>query len=86
MATGFSCIHCEEATCFQIINVLHDTECMTHIHASSPVQQAGQVQGSQVILIAPDPIWSGTNGVALLRVFSSCAISTFRCGLQMKSA
>ena len=38
MATGFSCIRCEEVT--------------YHIHASSPVQNAGQVQCSQMVLIA----------------------------------
>ena len=52
-ATGLSCIHCEELTCFQIVNAFHDTECLNHIHASSPVQKAEQVQGSQTVLIAP---------------------------------
>ena len=40
MATGFSCIHCEEVTCFQVVNALYDTECLNHIHASFPEQNA----------------------------------------------
>ena len=31
MATGFSCRHCEEVIGFQIVNYLHDTECLNHI-------------------------------------------------------
>ena len=58
MATGVSCIHCEEVSCFQIVNVVHDTECLNRIHASSPVQEAGQVQGSRTVLIATVPkVW-----------------------------
>ena len=54
----FSCIHCEKVTCFQIVNALHDTECLNHIRASSPVKQAVQVQGYQTVLIAPVPkVW-----------------------------
>ena len=51
-------IHCEEVTCFQIVNARHDTNCLNHIHASSPVQKAGQVQRSQSVLVAPVPkVW-----------------------------
>ena len=60
MATGFSWIHCEEVTCFQIVNTRHDTECLNHIHASSPVQKAGlvQIQCSQSVIVAPVPkVW-----------------------------
>ena len=44
--------------CFQIINSLHDKDCLNHSHASSPVQKAGQVQCSQSVLVAPVPkVW-----------------------------
>ena len=58
MATGFSWIHCEEVTCFQVVNTHHDTECLNHIQEASPVQKAGQVQCSQSVLVAPVPkVW-----------------------------